>query len=789
MSKKSIICIMIGIIGFLIFPTTVRADEPKDLTIMTEIGFEGKANPANGFPVRVTIQNNSPRGISGELAFTVSPSYSLHAADILLEVNLQANSEESYTISIPGYDAYSRTGATPTTIRFYEQGWEHGQELEFEGNSFLSARGLSDRDFVIGLLSNESESVSALKNISSINGTRSEIVHVIPDMIPETGLGLNMLSMLVVSDFEMQTLTNEQQQVIDMWVHQGGTMLIAGDSNHLEKDTFFYHQMPIQDDLRQVEVDADFLTELTDSDFTNGTFDLLEGSPKDQSSVLLKTSNDQPVLVTQKAGKGEYAQLLLSPFSEPFIEWEGSSEAWTHFLQPIMTNNYPDSDVSLYENYQYSISYISNLFPSSVLPLILMVGIFGGYLILFPVMYVVLRKMDKREHAWWVLPSVSILLCLVIFLIGGKDRINASQLNENVVLKIDDNGKAYGIGAASFLNNVGGTYNLAFEGNQFMPFPISEDLSFNQTSEHGNMSVLYRMGQQQVTFQDRDFWTISNVAGPIYNIDTGTIESDLTYSENEIRGTVRNNTNYTIQSLYFLAGHEQVNLGTFEKGEEKEVTFSLSGKTLFSPTYVSTYTSDESLDEMVERGLFEASFSEDLFDKGFPAFAGVMDESILKASLNGQSGTQSIHNLLLQTAVVHSEQQGTLTLENRDLSPMGYSDKGDTYFEEEVAAGESQIYVENGNYEIGFNVPNDLIDGTFEISKMTISALSENETLFEIYNNDSGSFEEIAGIVELEQADSYIDEWGYIQVQIQKNDSKDMLDLPQIKVEGEFSND
>ena len=789
MSKKSLICIIIGLIALFIFPMTVNAEE-KELTILTEIGFENKANPYNGFPVIVTVQNNSQRSISGDVAFTVSPSYSIGAADILKSIEIPADSEISFTISIPGYDYSSMSNIKSKSIRFFEGGWEEGKELEFEGKTLLTARGVNEEDTIIGLLSNDPEALSPIKSMQLAADVRYDVVEVQPNQIPEIGTGLNMLSILIVSDFDLTSLTEHQQRVIDSWVHDGGTMLVTGQVNEVDKDSIFYPNMPIQDVEELNNVDSRFLNDLTGRQFPGDTFTLFEGDQTENSIIHVKTSDDRPVLASRKIGNGELAQLLTSASTSSFTEWEDATKTWELVINPLMTNLSMNYGMSDYETYQYSFSYISNLFPSSLIPLSWLVAVFAGYIfILCPILYLVLKKSDKREHAWWLLPSISILLCVLIFLIGGKDRIKDNQINENAVVRIDDTGKGYGVGSASFLNSKSGAYKLEFTGNQFNPFPIIEDTSIGQSRGNIDASVMHDYEQQIVTYKNREFWSISNAVGPIHNIDTGLIDTDLTYANNEVRGTVINNTNFSFENLYFLAGNEKVDLGSFEKGEKRDISFALAGKTLFSPSNGNEYSTEDTLEEMIESGLFQASFSEEYYEKGHPAFAGITKDSILHATLNGQSGIQHVQNLVLQTASVSSEQQGSLTLENRDLSPTGYSYDGDTYFEEEVSQGEQKVFVGNGSYELAFSVPNDLLDGSFQFTNITISAFNEEETVYEIYNNESEAYEVLDGRIETEDPDIYIDEWGNIQLKVQKNDTKEMLDMPQIKVEGEFKHD
>ncbi|MEY8751048.1 hypothetical protein [Alkalicoccobacillus gibsonii] len=796
MSKKSLICIIIVMLALIMFPITVKAEHERDLSIQMDIGFENKANPYRGFPVVVTINNVSDRDISGDLAFSISPSYSTEPTDFIHSVEVSAQSEVSFTVSIPSFDytAMSGTGAGTTvkTIHFYEGGWDDGEDLLFEGKSLLTARGINDEDLVIGVLSPSIERFESLKSMKLITDHRNDVVEVKQEQIPEIGTGLNMLSVLLISDYDLNDLSEKQQRVISTWVNEGGTLLLTGDVKGIEQSVFA-SELPIEAFVEETDANANFFKKLTNVDYSEDVVPLQKGSPREASIVHMQTEDSEPVLVSTKSGKGEFAQLLVSPLQNDFEEWEGASEAWSQWFNPFVKNSTSFYGASEFENYEYTFTNISNLFPSSFIPIRNLVMVFAGYvLILCPLLYFILRRADKREHAWWILPSLSIILCFAIFIVGGKDRIKDHQLNENVVMRLDHTGTGYGVGSVSFLNNKKGTYSLLFKDQEFLPVPLVDNVYFNTFDGKTDTSVVHLEKEQLLTFRNREFWSISNAVGSISNVEAGNFETDLTFKNNEVEGTITNRTNFDYEAVYFMAGTEKVTLGPLKKGETNQVSFTLAGKTLFTPsnnTYPYDYEEDTSLPELVEKGLFEASFNEEVYSKGLPAIAGLSKDSILHPVLNGSQGILKVNNLIVQPIDVQSEQQGQLSLDNKDLMPSGYSFTGDIYFEEEVSLGERTIYAENGQYELMFSVPTDLMEDTFVFNEMSLSTLNEEETIVQLYNVKEELYEDITGRVTFEDPSLYLDEWGDIQIRINKNDSKDTLTIPQINLKGEFKND
>ncbi|GIQ66552.1 hypothetical protein PACILC2_51200 [Paenibacillus cisolokensis] len=77
-----------------------------------------------------------------------------------------------------------------------------------------------------------------------------------------------------------------------------------------------------------------------------------------------------------------------------------------------------------YDNRFWGLQQIADMFPSLNPPDIrILLVCFLIYLVLVaPVIYLLLYKIDKREWAWWLIPAVSVATSIVIFLVGVADK-------------------------------------------------------------------------------------------------------------------------------------------------------------------------------------------------------------------------------------------------------------------------------------------------------------------------------------------------------------------------------
>ena len=81
-----------------------------------------------------------------------------------------------------------------------------------------------------------------------------------------------------------------------------------------------------------------------------------------------------------------------------------------------------------------------------------------------------LKKIDKREHAWWIIPCLSILLSIGVFFTGAKDKIKNPQFNEMGIYQYNDNYLS-GYQATTLLSNKSGDFTLTYDKNAYTPIP------------------------------------------------------------------------------------------------------------------------------------------------------------------------------------------------------------------------------------------------------------------------------------------------------------------------------
>src|SRR5690606_19872311 len=109
----------------------------------------------------------------------------------------------------------------------------------------------------------------------------------------------------------------------------------------------------------------------------------------------------------------------------------------------------------------YNLGETNSLFSSFKVSTPLMIGIVVVYMIVIvPLLYFILKRKDKREYAWGIIPLTAIIASVAIFGYGAKDRLARPQVQQSSFLHVNEDKSLNGYYAASILSNKGGDFTF-----------------------------------------------------------------------------------------------------------------------------------------------------------------------------------------------------------------------------------------------------------------------------------------------------------------------------------------
>ncbi|MGY3717808.1 hypothetical protein ACWE42_20050 [Sutcliffiella cohnii] len=811
--RKFMYFMLIALLFSFLNPTTTNAE--TNVEVKVEYGVDNKVQKFKGFPVRVQLKNNGEY-IKGDLVVFSSPSYNA-SGSYVVPVEIGAGETKTVELSVKGMNEYfSYYGNTPPNfISFYEGGVEKGKEIKLKGNASAKPRYLGDNRLVVGVLSNNFDAVNYFKLIRH-QSEPIELLNVSADNIPTQSFGLEMFDVLLVHDFAISTLTSEQQTAIKQWVASGGSIIYdtkIGISNDLGELQDFLLFQP------STEVALDSLVE--DGSLPTG-ISTFTGQGSDENAQVIAKDGEVPLVYHKSIGLGKVTQVNSNLGSNAWKDWEHLNLWWRAILQKASSKNVNSyHHPSFYENL-YELTSVGESFPGSIISVPLLIGAFIIYLIvLIPVLYFILYKKDKREHAWWIIPTIAITTSVMIFVIGAKDRIAGTQINESTILLMneDTSQPASGVGIVSILTNSGGAYKISteHEGVDLFPIVYGYDNNFETARRHAYIQT----GVQgtEITYNNVDYWSIRSALGKVQSVQLGEMNIDLGIEGEKIVGTVENLLPYELKDAHLLAGSSATKLGDIGIGEKFQVNSEITQKNvanaLTAPTqfvsgrvfpeihkkmtnsYYGTNIEKDELEEWRKYQMLSMLLNNNqVFSVDQPILIGYVHQSILEPKVNGKSENSTSIHLVAIPVKMQIDEVGIFNMKEEHFSPTISVMEGErgTIYHNGLDYGEQFIHLGPGSYTIQYQLPDIINKEKDSINEIKLKLRTRNEMIqYFLFNSKTNEFEDLPNestVTIDSNVEEYINENNSIQIMVKIDPSTDSeITVPAIEIEGELNND
>ena len=205
----------------------------------------------------------------------------------------------------------------------------------------------------------------------------------------------------------------------------------------------------------------------------------------------------------------------------------------------------------------------------------------GYLLILIPILYVVLKKWDKREYAWWIIPIVAVISSIAIFALGAKDRIAKPQLNQLGIYQVK-NSHVTGIQSDVLLSNKGGDYQLSVPKNEWIILPFAAE-AFSSNPRRSPV-VEEKATQIAVEFPNVEYWSTRSIIGKVNQKQVGQFTTNLKVENKELIGTIINDFPYHFENIMIISGNQKWEFGALKQGGTLQVKQNIKNDLLMGPT-------------------------------------------------------------------------------------------------------------------------------------------------------------------------------------------------------------
>lgn len=277
-----------------------------------------------------------------------------------------------------------------------------------------------------------------------------------------------------------------------------------------------------------------------------------------ETAVRLPVSFRKEIDLWTKAG-GQY--LVVEPGSE--------SAAWAAVVKRANQPTFGWGDPA--GNF-YGLSEASSTLRSLTLPDVPLAALlFTGYIVLIgPLVFYVMKKRNAREWNWLLIPVLALGVTGAVYMYGRWQHGDQVKMQSASLVNLLGNGDASVEQATTFFVPHGGDYMLSYP-EQTDVFSVGERNSTPRKPEESNVLIDVQPARKDVLFRKADFWSMHTVYARQREQAAGTITGQLEARGNQIIGTVRNNTKYTLKDVRITSGKGVQEVTKLMPGETVQV--------------------------------------------------------------------------------------------------------------------------------------------------------------------------------------------------------------------------
>lgn len=774
--------------------------------ITASIGFDSKYIVGKSTPFKFIVTNNGS-DFKGELQMKVylfesSERYSSQYAIFYIPLELSKNATKE--VEMTAQVASLTTFFTASLVD------EKGKNICVKN---FSATAKDPATVWTGVLSdNPAELVYIKQNDSFYNQQLAyydgveyfDTVYLDSKTLPNNSSVLNNFRMLIINDFNTEKLSAEQKDAIAQWVNEGG-LLILGTGASAKKVLSGLGNITsftVTDAVNNVglkNIGNVLVQEVSDL----GSLTISDAQMENSKSLL--EEDGQVITSSAKVGNGTVVLHNFDLGKAPIAD-VGDMEI---LLRTLYENENPNIFSLSYMDDKYGYNPVSDragrMAPEKGSMMNMIFIIIGVYVVFVgPVLYLILKKKDKRERGWVIIPIVAMATTVVIYVAGANSYYRSSIIN--LVSKIDiENGESYAQAKIYGGLRSGEKGSLEFTADEDFDIDVGEmDYGEIYGDEEVCALKINTDSKSEITYYGKASWDLNTFTTEKAIDMGGAIEANIGLKGDALVGTIKNNTNFDFEDIVLNVGTVYNKIDSCMAGETVEVNYKIEPMDLQNGNYYNSYEELRKLFGIEESYYNYGSGSAEYFTKyGRSSLISDIEDigmskttSVRKSEpmsmklyafntqpliegnkyLNGEKMNETAENIFVMDVAVGLEDGAEFDL------PYGFIGLSSIVDEDgnNINGDSNYIYMyPAGNVYCEFELPQNV---NLELFQIKWNRTSPMTTAPEILNVITGQWEELT-LEEVTDLQSYADVDGKITLRAYVQEDGE-IEVPQIRLKG-----
>lgn len=540
----------------------------SDIVMEVSCGYDGAAKSGRYVPVNIRLSSQADDLFEGTVrVLAMESDYDIYQYDY--PVSLKAGQEAEKSMEIP----VGRADVLYVKL------------LDSQGRELVRKRlkmnvSLDVAELFVGVLSDEPAELSYMNGVGvNYSSVRIKTFPLQTESIPDHIIGLDLLDVLLITDYDSRKLKDDQISAVWEWVRGGGILLLGTGAR--ADDTLAAFQSVILEDSyeppaeKSVDMGVEYATNGPGDSFMNLV--CADVSLKGGTGVL---SNDEfPVLTSVSKGKG-----MVGVAAYDFVDIAAFCEVHRSYVDKLFTSLLGETKLNDLSSYLYSgnssqywsVQNMLNTGNVDKLPsLPFYIIVISGYILLAgPVMYLLLKKQERRRFYRSAVVCLSLFFTVLVYLMGTRTRFKDTFFTYASIL---DTSEDY-VDEYTYINMrtpYNKPYTISLDPSYYV-LPITRSNSYEMSpvprftgTEDYKVRISREEKETRISVQNVAAFTPKyySLKKKTLNADHKGLLGDITLFEDQISGTVTNQYPFPVERVGILMYGKMVVIDSLKPGE------------------------------------------------------------------------------------------------------------------------------------------------------------------------------------------------------------------------------
>lgn len=550
--------------GSIPINTFSATKEDKHITIDISYGYGNIAKGGRYLPIHVFYKNFEDENFSGKVS---------------IEFNEADNRKYAYEydVNLEGKDSvlsdyYIKISNKVDNIVVVLKDEQQGEVIKKVVSLNMAA---NQSKIMVGLLSDSQGRLNYFNNVAINFGLLSlNTVNLSAGSFPKSSSGLEQLDIIIISDFRIRDLSNEQSRALMDWVKQGGVLMIGTGTR--ADDTIGRYAPELLEDIYETPSirTVNFLlnNEIKSVDLDSTYINLHGGN-------VIVSDDEFPLITSVNKQKG-----IIAVAGFDFCDLNQFAIENTQFARYIISNILGNERIEAFSNQSETLDdtfqNIEPILNSSEIkklpPMTIYTLVFIAYILLIgPILFIYLRDCGLAIYYRKIVVLISLLLLAMIIIYNGRTRFSTTFYNYVTVYEAGDSDVSETT-YVNLRNPYNKPYNVVIDSN-YSIVPIIRNktniderraLEKNTSVNIDNAELIKDISIKNVGAFSSNIWKMDKT---IENLNNEGFSGDINFFDGNLSVEITNNYKHKVKNTTLLLYGKIAMLGDFDAGETKTI--------------------------------------------------------------------------------------------------------------------------------------------------------------------------------------------------------------------------